>query len=68
MAYSKCPACGRAVARVRVAPLVPDPFLLPFGDFCPPARLSLFCPHAGCGVDLLGFWGPGGPRNGLARP
>jgi len=52
MAYSKCPACGRAIAKVRVVLIDPDPFMFMPDALRPPMRLGLVCAHAGCGADL----------------
>ena len=52
MAYSKCPACGRAIAKVRVVLVDPDPFMFTPEDLRPPGRLGFLCPHKGCGADL----------------
>jgi len=52
MAYSKCPACGRAIARVRVVLVDPDPFMVTPDALRPPMRLGFLCPHKGCGADL----------------
>ena len=53
MAYSKCPVCGRAVAKVRVVSIDPDPFMFGLEDLRGPIRLAFLCPHDGCGADLL---------------
>ena len=52
MAYSKCPACDRAIAKVRVVLVDPDPFMFTPEDLRPPGRLGFLCSHKGCGADL----------------
>jgi len=52
MAYSKCPACGRAIAKVRVVLIDPDPFMFTPEALRAPMRLGFVCPHVGCRVDL----------------
>jgi len=55
MAYPKCPACDRAIAKVRVVAVDTDPFGFTPDDLRAPMRLGVFCPHEGCGIELQGF-------------
>jgi len=64
MAYSKCVACGRAVAKVRVVAIDTDPFRFMPEALQGPMRLGFFCPHEGCRAELRG---PGGDPTGGSK-